>query len=379
MMTTEVLMPAMGVTMEEGSVSCWMKKLNEWVAKDEPLFEIITDKSSIVIESPQAGYLVKIVVPEDETVPVGTVLAYLSDTQEYTEVTPQTEEPPRPISPRARKLARSRGISAAELGKIECSDGHDRIDVADIERYLREKASGAAGSKEVVPDAASAAECVPLNNIKRLTGERMSQSNREIPQFHLEGTVGADRLDALRERLKSDGQKISYHTFLMKACALTFIDHPLANASLKGDELIYYKQVNFGIAMRSPRGLVVPVIRNCEQRSLPEIEACFQELVKKSRDNELAPQDLEGGTFTVSSLGSYGVERFTALVVPGQAGILAVGKLAPQPWVNGGQVTIRKALPLTFTFDHRIVDGADGADILRDLIERLEDPQNLIG
>jgi pyruvate dehydrogenase E2 component (dihydrolipoamide acetyltransferase) len=376
-MFTDVLMPAMGVTMEEGVVVYWLKKAGDWVEQDEALFEITTDKTNITIEAPKSGYLVEILVAEGETVPVGTVLAVLSDTKgEQAPANP--EKPVRPISPRARKLAELHGITEAALNQIAGDGNQGRIEVADIEKYLANRLQATAGPEpSSTPTEAAPAERIALNYIQRLMGERMSQSNQEIPQVHLDVTVRAEEIHALREQLKFDNKKVSFNTFLIKACAMVFAKHPLANSSLQGKEIIRHPHVNTGIAVKTPQGLIAPVIHNCEQMSLLEIEAKFRQLVKWAMENQLPPEHLEDGTFTISNLGSYGIERFAAMVVPGQSCILAVGKLASRPWVDENKLIVCKLLPLTLTLDHRIMDGGDGAIILKELTDLLENPQRI--
>ncbi len=412
-MITPLTMPRLGLTMEEGTLLSWLKKEGEPVRAGEPLLSVETDKVAIDVEAPASGVLLKIVVPEGATVPLETVIAYIGDPGEAipeksaagakgaigaweqgtAPITPSAtvapSAPPAPVpikvSPIARKLAEEHGI---DLAGVQGTGPQGRIVEADIRLILsgREKAPpeiaaapAQAGQPQETPFTLQA-----LSTIRRTTALRMSQSARTIPHFYLNIEINAAPLAALRHRLNQElearlGIHLTYTDLLLRALAFILPKHPLLNAAYHSDsEIKIYQEVNPGVAISAAgHGLVVGVIHHANRMSLVEIAGRRQELAAKAQARRLSPQDISGGTFTLTNLGMYGVDDFAPIINPGQSAILAAGAIAERPWGEAGQLVLRPTLRLTLAVDHRVADGADGALFLKDLRAMLEAPDEL--
>jgi len=397
----EVKLPRLGQGMESGTVRKWLKAEGDTVEKGEPLFEVDTDKVTQEVESDFAGVLLRIALEEGEA-PVGQTIAWIGSPGESipeprdSSVTaadtvakgalPAPAQAPAErrdtsvtvadtvgdgdrvkASPLARRIARERGI---DLRALTGTGPEGRIIAEDVER-------GAAAAPAAVPAAAPAGEIerVPLTNIRKTIARRLTAA-WQAPVFQL--TVSADMTRAnelvARVRELSPDVRVTVTDLLAKVCAVALRRHPDVNVQYSEDALLRYPTANVGIAVAAPQGLVVPVLRSVERLSLAELAAARADAVGRARDNKLTPQDLEGGTFTISNLGMFGVEQFVAVINPPQAAILAVGATVDTPVARDGQVVVRPMLTLTLTVDHRAVDGAAGADFLRTVKQLLEDP-----
>ncbi|HZQ16067.1 MAG TPA: dihydrolipoamide acetyltransferase family protein [Gaiellaceae bacterium] len=400
-MANEVKLPRLGQGMESGTVRKWLKAEGDTVEKGEPLFEVDTDKVTQEVESDFAGVLLRIALEEGEA-PVGQTIAWIGSPGESipeprdSSVTaadtvakgalPAPAQAPAErrdtsvtvadtvgdgdrvkASPLARRIARERGI---DLRALTGTGPEGRIIAEDVER-------GAAAAPAAVPAAAPAGEIerVPLTNIRKTIARRLTAA-WQAPVFQL--TVSADMTRAnelvARVRELSPDVRVTVTDLLAKVCAVALRRHPDVNVQYSEDALLRYPTANVGIAVAAPQGLVVPVLRSVERLSLAELAAARADAVGRARDNKLTPQDLEGGTFTISNLGMFGVEQFVAVINPPQAAILAVGATVDTPVARDGQVVVRPMLTLTLTVDHRAVDGAAGADFLRTVKQLLEDP-----
>ena len=418
-MATEVKLPRLGQGMESGTVVRWLKQEGERVEKGEPLYELDTEKVTQEVEAEASGVLLKIAVQEGE-VPVGQTVAVIGEEgedvpqAEETEAeeaevdeTPQEEgsraperdaereegaeasaarepsseqvtevrEPQRngrvKASPLARRIARERGIDLAQL-RGTGPDG--RIVAEDVERAEIAPAEAPAAAPAAAPP--GEVEVVPLTSIRKTIARRLTEA-WQAPVFQISMSADMSRALTLRRQLvelAKDGPKPTISDVLTKIAASALMRHRRLNAEFAGEEVRIHPSANVGMAVATDRGLVVPVIRGAERLSIQEIAAARVELVDRARGGKLQQADLEGGTFTISNLGMFGVEQFVAVLNPPQVAILAVGAVEEKPVVQEGEFVARPLMSLTLTCDHRAVDGADAADFLRTVRSMLEEP-----
>jgi pyruvate dehydrogenase E2 component (dihydrolipoamide acetyltransferase) len=396
---TEVILPRLGQGMESGTIVRWLKSEGEPVEKGEPLFELDTDKVTQEVEAEAAGVLLKIAVAEGE-VPVGQTVAFIgaegedvpdvapaAPAEEETKPAEPTEREPMaaqqevvaPVasgngrikaSPLARRIARERGI---ELSAIRGTGPDGRIVAEDVERAEAGGPSTPAAAPAPVP--AGELERVPLTNIRKTIARRLTEA-WQIPVFQLQASADMTRVNALVARLRERDPdvRVTVTDVLTKVCAQALMRHREVNAEFTEEAILLHPSANVGLAVAAPQGLVVPVIRNADRLSLTEIAGVRAGLVGRARENKLRAEDLEGGTFTISNLGMYAVESFTAVLNPPQAAIVAVGATEDRVVPAGGETVVRPMVTLTATFDHRAVDGAPAAAFLQTLKESLEDP-----
>ena len=333
-MPVDVIMPALGMAQETGTVVRWLKEDGAVVVKGEPLLEVETDKVTVEIEAPADGTLAGVSAPAGTEVPVGTVIAL---------VVAAGESPTRRLaSPKARRLAAERGV---DLDALAGSGPNGAIVASDI------------GTSEAVP--------APVASVWRTMAERMERAWREVPQFVL-----ARDVDATRLQQRPDG--VSVTDLLVKHAAEALARHPRLTASWQGGALVPGDGIHVGIAVATDEALVVPVVHDADRLELTEIADRRRTLAAAARSGTLRPEDVRRGTFTISNLGMYGVDAFQAIVNPPQAAILAVGRIVDRPVVADGALTARPVLTLTVSFDHRVVDGARGAEFLDTLASLVE-------
>ncbi|HWN22969.1 MAG TPA: dihydrolipoamide acetyltransferase family protein [Gaiellaceae bacterium] len=420
-MATEVKLPRLGQGMESGTIVKWLKGEGEPVKKREPLYELDTDKVTQEVEAEADGVLLKIVVDSGE-VEVGRTIAFIGsegedvpsgngaapaakETDDATEAEEGAQEEGSPAaemdderergraaaaataeaepvaaaegdvegrvkaSPLARRLAREKGV---ELAQVRGSGPEGRIVAEDVERFQP--------APQTAPGAAPAAgevEEIALTSTRKTIARRLTEA-WQAPVFQLTLSADMTRALELRERLVgrlTEGEtKPTVSDLLTKVSAAALVRHPAVNAHFTGDAIRRFPVAHVGMAVAAPNGLVVPVIRDADRRTIQEIAAARADLVARARDGKLQRADLEDGTFTISNLGMFGIEQFIAVLNPPQAAILAVGTTEERPVVREGQVEVRPMLTLTLTCDHRAIDGADGADFLRTVKELLEEP-----
>jgi pyruvate dehydrogenase E2 component (dihydrolipoamide acetyltransferase) len=434
---SEIQMPRLSDTMEEGVISTWVKNVGDKVASGDVLVEIETDKAVMEYEAYEDGYLVKQSVSEGETVPIGAVIGVIADSpdavpedsgdggsepeaapaeeeqgekaEEIQEAAEGTEaesagksadssgdEAARPrTSPLARRLAKEYGL---DINKIQGSGPKGRIVRADIEAAREggaaEQTAPAAQPKEEAKPAAEKAATAPafddgraseelkVSNVRKVIARRLTESKQTVPHFYLRRTIDAEALKAFRaqinEQLSSTGVKVSFNDLIVKASATALKLHPAVNTSWVDDKLLQHHRVNVGVAVAVDAGLVVPVLHDTDKATLSEISTRTRELAGKARDGKLKPQEMSGGTFSVSNLGMFGVDSFSAVINPPEAAILAVGAMRQEPVVVDGEVVVRNRISLELSVDHRAVDGAVGAAFLKDLAEILEEPMRII-
>jgi len=409
-MATEIKLPRLGQGMESGTIVKWLKSEGDQVEKGEPLYELDTDKVTQEVEADASGVLLKIAISEGE-VEVGKTIAVIGEqgesvesvdvgddaqeegsparareqerergreasTNQVTELRqPSTTNGRIKASPLARRIARERGI---DLSNVAGTGPEGRVVAEDVER------AAATGAPAVAaPSAAPAPAPVPeeveveqLSSMRKTIARRLTEA-WQAPVFQLGITVDMGRALEVRQRLvelHGDGAKPTVSDLLTKVSAMALMRHRAVNALYKGDEIELHPTANIGIAVAIPQGLVVPVIRGCERKTIAEIATDRADLVERARAGKLKQQDLDGGTFTISNLGMFGIERFIAVLNPPQAAILAVGATEEKPVVVDGEVVVRPRLELTLTCDHRAIDGATGAQFLGDVKAFVEEP-----
>ncbi|OLD97839.1 MAG: hypothetical protein AUG91_10535 [Actinobacteria bacterium 13_1_20CM_4_69_9] len=411
-MATEIKLPRLGQGMESGTIVKWLKSEGDPVEKGEPLYELDTDKVTQEVEADASGVLLKIAVAEGE-VPVGRTIAVIGEQGESVEVADDAQEEGSPA--RAREEERERGRDAStsrdaseQVTQIqEPQSGNGRIKASPLARRiarergidLREVAGTGPEGRVVAEDveraaatglpsapvlaAAPAPTAVPqeveveqLSSMRKTIARRLTEA-WQAPVFQLGITVDMGRALEVRKRLvelNADGAKPTVSDLLTKVSAMALMRHRAVNALYKGDAIELHPSANIGIAVAIPNGLVVPVIQGCERKTIAEIAAARAELVDRARGGRLQQGDLDGGTFTISNLGMFGIERFIAVLNPPQAAILAVGSTEEKPVAVDGQVVVRPRMELTLTCDHRAIDGATGAQFLGDVKAFLEEP-----
>jgi pyruvate dehydrogenase E2 component (dihydrolipoamide acetyltransferase) len=396
--------------MESGTIVKWLKSEGDTVEKGEPLYELDTDKVTQEVESDASGVLLKIAIAEGE-VEVGKTIGVIGeqgeevdtsvgeDEQEEGSSAPAREEErergseasadvseqvtqitqPQPsedgrvkASPLARRIARERGI---DLRSVAGTGPEGRVVAEDVERTA---ASAAPRPPAAVAVAATTegVEVEQLSSMRKTIARRLTEA-WQAPVFQLSLSVDMGRALELRKRLvelQGDGVKPTINDLLTKVCAAALLRHRAVNALYKGDSVELYPTANIGIAVAVPKGLIVPVITSCERRSVAEIAAERASLVERARAGKLQQADLDGGTFTISNLGMYGIEQFVAVLNPPQAAILAVGATEDKVVAVDGEIVVRPRMEVTLTCDHRAVDGATGAEFLRDVQAFLEEP-----
>lgn len=407
----EVIMPKLGITMESGRIEKWHKKEGDRVEKGEVLFEVMTDKVTIEVESYESGILKKIVKAEGEEIPVTGVIAYIGEEDEkLPEYKPDQNTAERvtgtetkkvggklssikedagisgdrvKISPLARRIAEEMGIDYS-TGKIKGSGPGGRIVKEDLIAYSSQKKG--TGGKETEPESAGVTikSSIRLDGRKKLIAERMSFSALNIPEIVLNSKANASMLKGLREELnekmdEKSGVRITYTDFLVKAAANALRNNLELNSTFSDGNYIIYDDINIGLAVSSEEGLIVPTIFNCDKLKITEIAKRRIELINKVKMGKIDLGDISNGTFTVTNLGMYGIRSFSPIINPPQAAILAVGEIYMEPAVIDGEIRPESFIDLTVSCDHRIIDGTTGAKFLQKLVEYIENPAGLIG
>ena len=417
-MANEVKLPRLGQGMESGTIIKWLKSEGDRIEKGEPLYELDTDKVTQEVEAEASGVLLKIAVQEGE-VPVGETIAVIGEEGEETpdlssgsngsaaqevDEDPKEEGSPAPAreeerergreassgareqisearqpeptrdggrvkaSPLARRIARERGI---DLASLSGTGPEGRIVAEDVERAEAGTAPAAAPAAQPPGEV----ERRELTSIRKTIARRLTEA-WQIPVFQLQVSVDMARANELVARLREheEGPKATVTDVLTKVCAAALLRHREVNAQYADDAILLFPTANIGIAVAAPQGLVVPVIHGAERLRLVDIAAARADIVSRAREGKLARDDLENGTFTISNLGMFRVERFTAVLNPPQAAIVAIGATEERAVAVDGEVVVRPTMTITGTFDHRAVDGAPAAEFLQTVKELLEEP-----
>ena len=390
-MAVEIVMPRLGMVMSEGAVTKWSKSLGELVSQGEVIAEIETEKINYDLEATDSGILHP-AVPEGAVVAVDGLLGYiLADGEPVPEpptppspsvAVPKTEVRRRSIPPNhagievrstpgARRLAARLGVDIIE---VRPTGPGGRVAEGDVRAYVQEKAE--ATTQPLPPGLPQPSKTVPLEGIRKTIAGRMRGSIAGTAQLSYFLEVDVTEAQRLRREVASrEGTTIGMLHVLMKACAETLKRHPQLNTVLSGGRVLYFDEVNIGIAAALREGLIVPVARQVDRKSILEISRETQELVAKARDRRLLPDDMAGGTFAISVLGN--VDGFTPILYAGQSAILGVGRSVQKPVVRDGQVVVREMMTLSLTVDHQVIDGDKAAGFLRRLQQMVEHPRAL--
>jgi pyruvate dehydrogenase E2 component (dihydrolipoamide acetyltransferase) len=389
-MATELKVPTLGMDMEEATIVRWLVEEGAEVKKGEPILEIDTDKTSFEIEAPAEGAIRAIRGEEGETLPVGATLAYIT--------APGEDIPEQEASANAeqeaaarREVPRSHTADSENGRKVRASPAARRAaaqmgvsieDVAGSGPYGRVYLSDVLGMEPAPleePARVDAPRREPLSRIRRLGAERTARSFSEVPHFYLRRDLEADRLVELVERL---GRRMepapSLTELLVLAVSRTLRSHARLNGRYVDGELEVHDDVNVRVAVATDEGLVVPVLLKADELTLRELVPAVKDLAKRARDHSLAPEELSGGTFTISNLGMMGIDSFDAIINTPEAAILAVGRVRTVPEWREGEWVPRRVISVTLSVDHRVADGADGARFLQDLQDALLDWELLL-
>ncbi len=432
-MATQVVMPKLSPTMEEGQLARWLKKEGDKVSMGEPLAEIDTDKATMEMQALSNGVLRKILIDVGESAPLGQPIALIGepdeDISELLKAAPATKpakaeaapsqspendaapvaaKPAEPEPAKASSEISGNGQQAARTGRVLISpiaarmateagidfktiDGSGpggRIVKRDIETAINDKQKAAPAKPAVgklnLPRRAekgvvygpSAYRDEPVSEMRRTIARRLSTSLGPIPHFFLTSEIDMERAADTRRSINEryPDLKLSINDLIIKVAAVSLIQHPQVNASFQDKTIRYYEHADIGVAVATENGLITPIVRAAELKSLPDIATEVRELAERARSRKLKPEEYTGATFSISNLGMFGIEEFTAVINPPEGGILAVGAMAPKPVVRDGQVTVRQTMRVTMSCDHRVIDGAIGAKFLQTFKQILENP-----
>ena len=411
MADTKVIMPQMGESVFEGTITRWLKKLGDTVARDEDLFEISTDKVDSVIPSPAAGTLREILVGENQTVQINTVVAVIGDDKAEPSPAPlaKTVAPAQPAtpgpekldksveateppdaegdrlhsSPLVRKIAREHGVDLARLaGRGTGTDG--RITKTDILNYV-EAMRGSAGKSapEVLPPPSAPAiqftgdvERVPLSPMRKSIAEHMIMSQRTSAHVTTFFEIDCAKVMAAREKRKAEferaGTKLTVTAFFIQAAARALKRFPIVNASLDGDTIVYKRAIHIGVAVNLDWGLIVPVVKHADSKDLLGLARALQDLGERARTKKLSPDDVKDGTFTITNPGQYGALAGTPIINQPQVAILGMGGIKKRAVVINDAIAIRPMIVLSLSFDHRVIDGGTADQFMADIQKQIE-------
>src|SRR5438874_2438852 len=423
-MATKVHMEALSPTMEEGRLVKWTKHEGEAVKSGEKLAEVETDKAVMELVARADGQLIKVLAQEGATVPVGNVVAWIGKPGEKVDGEGSTEQgaakiegtgskeqgaaaskptaaasdpptrsqpapPPSPAaapapadatrvkaSPLAKRIAKDAGV---DLKLVQGSGPGGRVIKRDVEAGTAQVQRPVPAPRSVLPAPSGAPyEDVPLTQIRKTIAKRLAASIGPVPHFFLTTEIDMERAaearEALNKQLGEEGGKISFNDIIIKAVALALAQHRACNAWFQEDHIRYWNEVHIGMAVAIEDGLITPVIRNADQKSLREIGTESRELAGRARNRRLKPEEYTGATFSVSNLGMFDIDQFTAVINPPEAGIVAIGSIVAKAVPDGDRVAVRQRLRLTMSCDHRVIDGATGATFLKTLKQMLENP-----
>jgi pyruvate dehydrogenase E2 component (dihydrolipoamide acetyltransferase) len=420
-MASDLVMPRLSDSMEEGTILKWLKAVGDEVAIGDELVEIETDKANMVYEADTAGTLIEVVAEEGATLPIGEVIARVGEKGEAptggdggapekapageaaepeeargptTATAPGPEAAPAPdgrvkASPIARRIAKEAGL---DLRALAGSGPGGRIVKADVERAAVSAAAappaeaaaatpGPVGAREVPETAKGETTFQELTKLQQTVARRMAESKATAPHFYLSAEIDMSRCVEARSRLKAaaaDGEVIpSFNDMVVKACALALREFPRANGAYRDGRFELFSRVNVGVAVAGQDALVVPTVFDADRKGLRQIATEARALAQRVRDGQITPPELSGGTFTVSNLGMFGIDSFSAVINSPQAGILAVGAISERPVVREGQIAAAHLMAVTLACDHRILYGAEGAEFLARIRTLLEEPLSL--
>ena len=430
-MATQVIMPKLSPTMEEGQISRWLKKEGDKVSMGEPLAEIDTDKATMEMQALTNGVLRKILIQEGQSAPLGKPIAIVGEPDEdissllkdlaapaaapkpepakaetpakaeapSTAAEPRPSAPPPPqqapapagngnragstdrliVSPLAARMAAEAGI---DLRTLSGSGPGGRIIKRDIEAAMTQPATATTGRAQTRPaiTEASAFHDEPMSEMRRVIARRLVTSLGPIPHFFLTSEIEMDRAAEMRKNINAldPDLKISLNDIIIKVAAAALVQHPQVNASFQEKAVRYYEHADIGVAVAIDDGLITPVVRSADQKSLSQIATEVRELAERARNRRLRPEEYTGASFSISNLGMFGIDEFTAVINPPEGAILAVGAMTPKAVVRDEEIVIRQIMRVTMSCDHRVIDGATGAKFLQTFKRILENPLYLV-
>ena len=412
-MATNVVMPQMGYDMREGTVVRWYKQEGETVDRGEVIADIETDKATVEFEAYTGGVLGRIVAEAGIAVPVGELIAIITEPGESVPevaapaaspaqaapaasapapAAPEPEPPAAPASasdggvrasPIARRLARERGI---DLSLVTGSGPNGRITERDVENYeaapaAPEPAPAATATPAPPPVAAPADSRIELSRMRQTIARVTSDSKSTAPHFYVTAEIDMGKAMALRRDVNDESDpenRVSVNDLMVKACALALARHPKFNSFFRGDHLEVHGAMNIGIAIALESGLILPGVSNCEGKSLLQIAAATKDLIARANSGTLRNEEYSSTTFSISNMGMFDVESFTAIIYPPHAAILAVGSVKQQPVVRDGELAVGTMMKATLSTDHRVADGAEAAQFLMEIKRVLENPVSLL-
>jgi len=386
-LVTTVVMPKLGLTMTKGTIVKWYKAEGNRVAKDEPIVKIATEKVSYDVTASASGVLLKIVASVKSAIPVSQPIAFIGEPGESppeipvvasvsTVVAAATSQPASTkvafagrSTPRAKKLAAEKGV---DLASVKGTGPGGLILEEDVLRLIEETRNKTRAGLTV-------REVVAMSETRKVIAERMSESLQTTAQVTITTKVDMTELRNLREKLlpeveRRSGVRLTYTDLLVKTAARALTEHPIMNSTLEDDLIKTVREINIGVAVATEVGLLVPVVKEADGRSIHEIAQASKALVEKARKGELTLDDISGGTFTITNLGMFRVDAFTPIINPPQAAILGVGRIVEEPVASGGRVVVKPVAVFSLTFDHRVVDGDTAARFLARIAEILENP-----
>lgn len=429
-MATQVVMPKLSPTMEEGQVARWLKKEGDKVSMGEPIAEIDTDKATMEMQALSSGVLRKVLIQEGESAPLGQPIAIIGEPDEdiaellkgapvaapakeageeprklpESDAAPAIEqkqpepEPAREIQTDGRRAtggrmlvspiaARMAAESGVDLNSVEGSGPGGRIIKRDIEAAMKQPKPSAAGAPKLRPMpmpkpekgavyGPSAYRDEPMSEMRRTIARRLVTSLGPIPHFFLTTEIEMDRAADMRQQVNTlyPDAKVSINDVIIKVAAVALLQHPQVNASFQDKTVRHYEHADIGVAVATENGLITPVVRSADLKSLMDIAAEVRELANRARARKLKPEEYMGATFSISNLGMFGIDEFTAVINPPEAAILAVGAMSPKPVARDGEIEIHQMMRVTMSCDHRVVDGAVGAQFLQTFKQILENP-----
>ncbi len=417
-MPIAIQLPALSPTMSEGRITKWLKKEGDKVNSGDGLAECETDKSNLEIEATDGGTLLKIVVPAGSTSPVGGVIGWIGKPGEAIPeapvpapaaapavAAPVAVAAPKPVapvaaalvpskpkpavvaaapvasgerlrvSPLARKMAETQGI---DLGSVPGSGPNGRIVKRDIEQAMVAPAAKGPAVFRATPGVRAAPEMLPVTTMRKVIAQRLTEVKPGVPHFYLTIDVEMDQALKIREEARAQDLKVSVNDIIVKATAMAVRKFPRINQVFAGDHIEQLRTVDVGVAVAIEDGLITPLIKDADQKGLAEIAAEIRELAERAKRKALKPEEYTGGSITVSNLGMFGIDTFIAVINPPQAAILAVGRVEPKVVVRNDQMVIRQMMSITLSGDHRVIDGAVGAQYLQELRTLLEHPLRLV-
>jgi pyruvate dehydrogenase E2 component (dihydrolipoamide acetyltransferase) len=432
-MATQVVMPKLSPTMEEGQLARWLKKEGDKVSMGEPLAEIDTDKATMEMQALSSGVLRKILIQEGESAPLGRPIAIIGEPNEdisglLAEAAAEAPSPPArdveqaqqpevssepkeekeaqpaptvstdgrkaipapaggrvPVSPIAARMAAEAGVN---LSSLQGSGPGGRIVKRDIEAAISAKtvpASAAPKLRAVAPlrliekgaaYSPSAYRDEPVSEMRRTIARRLVTSLGPVPHFFLTTEIGMERAADMRLSINElyPDIKLSLNDIVIKVTAAALMQHPQVNASFQDKTIRYYEHADIGVAVATEHGLITPVVRSADLKTLPEIAAEARELAGRARARKLKPEEYTGASFSISNLGMFGIDEFTAVINPPEGAILAIGAMTPKPVVRDDEIVIRQTMRVTMSCDHRVIDGATGAQFLQTFKQIIENP-----